>query len=151
MLIHHLCSGTREDHMAITIFQSTAPSECRSERMSAPIPANCSGLANTGVPAKACGIERAGSQGEAATGFASPRSISLAVKRSPFFKLAMMLTGLMSRCTSPCSSIRGQTRSDLAHYFQSDFWLKSSAFDKMPKRLPFHKLHCIEVAVAALL
>src|SRR6266478_3067723 len=41
----------------VSIFQSIAPSEYRSERMSTCIPANCSGLAKSGVPAKIPGIE----------------------------------------------------------------------------------------------
>src|SRR5215469_12415874 len=46
---------------------------------------------------------------------------------------------------------RNQTCGDLARNFQSDLWLKSSAaFDKVPKRLPFHILHRIEIAVTAL-
>jgi hypothetical protein len=41
----------------VIISQSVTPSEYRSERISTGTPANCSGLANSGVPAKAPGIE----------------------------------------------------------------------------------------------
>ena len=37
----------------VTISQSVMPNEYRSEQMSTPTPANCSGLANSGVPANA--------------------------------------------------------------------------------------------------
>ena len=47
--------------------------------MSTPTPANCSGLANSGVPAKAPGIEIAASAGRVSRGLASPRSMILAV------------------------------------------------------------------------
>jgi hypothetical protein len=58
----------------VNIPQSITPSEYRSDRMSTPTPANCLGLANSGVPAKAPGIEIAASAGVSGAGFASPRS-----------------------------------------------------------------------------
>jgi hypothetical protein len=42
--------------------------------MSTPTSANCSGLANSGVPAKAPGVEIAASTGASGEGLASPRS-----------------------------------------------------------------------------
>ena len=65
--------------------------------MSTPTPANCSGLANSGVPAKAPGVEIAASAGASGAGFASPRSMIFAVTAPPSSKLTMMLLGLMSR------------------------------------------------------
>ena len=53
MLIHHLSWGAAEYHMAaFSITQSTKPSEYRSERVSTPAPANCSGLANSAYQQK---------------------------------------------------------------------------------------------------
>ena len=49
--------------------------------MSTPTPANCSGLANSGVPAKAPGVEIATSAGASGAGFASPRSMIFGPQR----------------------------------------------------------------------
>ena len=98
MLIHHLSRGTPEHRMAGHHLQErTTPNEYRSERMSTPTPANCSGLANSGVPAKAPGVEIAASAGASGAGLASPRSMILAVTVLPSSTLTMMLLGLMSR------------------------------------------------------
>ena len=59
--------------------------------------ANCSGLANSGVPAKAPGVEIAASAGASGAGLASPRSMILAITVLPSSTLTMMLLGLMSR------------------------------------------------------
>ena len=48
-----------------------------------PRPANCSGLANSGVPVKAPGVEIAASAGVSGAGLASPRSMILAVTVFP--------------------------------------------------------------------
>src|SRR5262249_60882445 len=45
------------DHRDLHSFPTRRSSDLRSERMSTPTPANCSGLANSGVPAKAPGVE----------------------------------------------------------------------------------------------
>ena len=81
----------------VSISQSVTPSEYKSERMSTSTPANCSGLANSGVPAKAPGVEIAASVGAPGAGFASPRSMIFAVTAPPSSKLTMMLFGLTSR------------------------------------------------------
>ena len=47
----------RNSARPVSISQSVTPSEYRSERISTPISANCSGLANSGVPAKTPGID----------------------------------------------------------------------------------------------
>jgi hypothetical protein len=58
MLRHHFAGGASENGVfPATISQSVTPSEYKSERMSTGTPANCSGLANSGVPAKAPGVE----------------------------------------------------------------------------------------------
>src|SRR6516165_5668287 len=75
MLMHHLSLEPRNGGWPVSISQSVTPSEYRSERMSTPSPANCSGLANSGVPAKTPGVEIVASEWDSATAFASPRSI----------------------------------------------------------------------------
>src|ERR1700742_838590 len=62
--------------------------------MSTPTPANCSGLANSGVPANAPGDEIPASEADSSTVFARPRSIILAVTPPPSFNLTMMFVGL---------------------------------------------------------
>jgi hypothetical protein len=65
--------------------------------MSTGTPANCSGLANSGVPTKPPGIEMAVLEPGSLTALASPRSMIFAVTAPPSSKLTMMLLGLMSR------------------------------------------------------
>jgi hypothetical protein len=89
--------------MPVTITQSVTPSEYRSERLSTCIPANCSGLANSGVPANAPGDEMPALEADSSTVFARPRSIILAVTPLSSFNLTMMLVGLISRWTRCCS------------------------------------------------
>src|SRR5271165_6559748 len=67
--------------------------------MSTWMPANCSGLANSGVPAKAPGVEIAAAADASGAGLASPRSMILAVTVLPSSTLTMMLLGLISRWT----------------------------------------------------
>ena len=97
MLIHHLSRGTPEHRMAGHISQSTTPNEYRSERMSTPTPANCSGLANSGVPAKAPGIEIAASAGCVGCGLGQPKVDDFRGHSASLLELTMMLLGLMSR------------------------------------------------------
>src|SRR5580692_7995741 len=70
----------------VTITQSVTPIEYRSERMSTPTPANCSGLANSGVPANAPGDEMPASEADLSTVFARPRSMILAATVPPLFQ-----------------------------------------------------------------
>jgi hypothetical protein len=56
--------------------------------MSTPIPANCSGLANSGVPANAPGDEIPASEADSSSVFARPRSIIFAVILPSSFRLA---------------------------------------------------------------
>ena len=60
--------------------------------------ANCSGLANSGVPTKAPSVEIGALERDSSITFASPRSMIFAVIL-PSARLTMMLVGLMSRCT----------------------------------------------------
>jgi hypothetical protein len=50
--------GPRNGVWPVTIAQSVTPREYRSERMSTCTPANCSGLANSGVPTNAGSDQR---------------------------------------------------------------------------------------------
>ena len=73
--------------------------------MSTPTPANCSGLANSGVPANAPGNDIPASEADSSTVFAKPRSMILTVTDPLFFRLTMIFVGLISRWTSFFSSI----------------------------------------------
>ena len=81
----------------VTISQSVTPSEYRSERMSTPTPANCSGLANSGVPTKPLALKSRFEKPVQLTALARPRSMIFAVTAPPSSNLTMMLLGLMSR------------------------------------------------------
>src|SRR6516162_8530564 len=86
-----------------TITQRVTPSEYRSERMSTPTPANCSGLANSGVPANVPGNEIPAPEADSSSVFARPRSIIFVATLPSSFTLTMILVGLISRWTSFCS------------------------------------------------
>jgi hypothetical protein len=109
-----------------------------------------SGLAKAGVPAKAPGVEMATSVGAAATGFASPRSIILAVSWPSSFKLTMMLVGLMSRCTRLCSSIADNPAATWLAISSAIFGSsRLQRLMRLPSVFPFHILHRVEIAVTA--
>src|SRR6516162_5290146 len=97
MLIHHLSRGTLEYCLAGQHLPEHHAQRVQVRAKSTPTPANCSGLANSGVPAKAPGVEIADSAGASGAGFASPRSMILAVTVPSSSRLTMMLLGLMSR------------------------------------------------------
>src|SRR5258708_15948142 len=117
--------------------------------MSTPTPVNCSGLANSGVPAKAPGIEAAVSDCDSPTIFANPKSMIFAVRPSPS-KLTMILLGLMSRCTRFCL-FRTQTGGHLGHDFECLLHLKLAGMPyELVQRLSIYILHRVEVTVATL-
>src|SRR5262249_1729581 len=113
--------------------------------MSTPTPANCSGLANSGVPAKAPGVEITASAGASGAGLASPRSMILAVTMLPldahhdvaWFDVSMNKFLLV---------YRSQSGSDLRRDLQRQLDLEpAGAFDEILERFPLHKLHRVKV------
>src|SRR5215469_6644509 len=82
--------------------------------MSTPPPANCSGLANSGVPAKAPGIEIPASEADSTKVLAKPRSIILAVRLRSSFNLTMMFVGF--EFVTDDSESRKQTLDDIARF-----------------------------------
>ena len=114
--------------------------------MSTWMPANCSGLANSGVPAKAPGVEIAARSRPVIAGLAKPRSMIFAVTLLPSSTLTMMLLGLMSRWTRFRLCTAAKTGGCLRHNFQRQLHLQSAgAFDKVLERFPLHKFHRVEV------
>src|ERR1700738_2359065 len=102
--------------------------------MPTPTPANCSGLANSGVPAKAPGIEIAASAGASAVGFASPRSMILAVTVL-LLDTHHDVAGFDVPVTELLLVDRSQTGGDLSRDFERQLQLKPpGAFDKVFQR-----------------
>src|SRR6516162_6666902 len=96
MLVHHLSGHASEWCLASHHYPECYPKRVQIRADVHPTPPNCSGLANSGVPAKPPGAEIADSGAASATPLASPRSIIFAVTPPPSSKLTMMLLGLMS-------------------------------------------------------
>src|ERR1700730_18676394 len=115
--------------------------------MSTWMPANCSGLANSGVPAKAPGVEIAACEADSfIVAFAKPRSITFAVLQAPSITLTMMLVGLMSRCTRLCSCTAARPGAPCVSVFKRQLYLKpAGAFNEILERFPLDKLHRVEV------
>ena len=118
--------------------------------MSTGTPANCSGLANSGVPAKAPGVEIADSEPGSLAPLASPRSIIF----GRYAAFVLQAHHDVSRFDIPVDEIlfvNGlQPGSDLGDNFQRQLDLQpAGALDQAFQRLALDKLHGVEVIAAA--
>ena len=131
MLIHHLSGSAPEWRLALSPSPrashqaNTDPSGCP------PHPANCSGLANSGVPANAPGDEIPASEADSSTAFARPRSIIFAVRRLPP-QAHHYIGGFDVPVNKVLFVHRSQTGGDLHRDFQRELYLQpAGAFDEV--------------------
>ena len=100
--------------------------------MSTPSPANCSGLANSGVPAKAPGVEIAASEGASGCGLGQPKvndfGCYIASLLETHHDVAWFDVPVNQLLLVDCS----QTGSDLRRDFERQLYLEpAGAFDEI--------------------
>ena len=103
VLVHQLGGGTSERHPANQHLPKRYAKRVQVRTDVQPTPANCSGLANSGVPAKAPGDEIAASEAGSSSRLRQTEVDNFRRYRPSSFNLTMILVGLISRCTRFCS------------------------------------------------
>src|SRR5580704_15898286 len=113
--------------------------------MSTWMPANCSGLANSGVPAKAPGVEIAAAR-PVRCGLGQPKVNDFGCYIAPLLDTHHDVAWFDISVDEVSLVHRSKTGGCLRHNFQRQLHLQSAgAFDKVLERFPLHKLHRVEV------
>jgi hypothetical protein len=114
--------------------------------MSTPTPANCSGLANSDVPAKAPGIEIAPSVSAPGSGLGQTKVDDLCGHSASVLQAHHDVTWFDVAVNEFLLVDRGQTLGDLRRHFQRQLHLDPArALDEILERFPFYKLHRVKV------
>ena len=114
--------------------------------MSTPTPANCSGLANSGVPAKPQALKSRLAEADSSSRLCQAEVDNLrrytSLLLQPHHDVCWLDVSVNKVLFVHC----GQSGSDLRRDFQRQLYLKlAGAFDEILERFPLYKLHRVEV------